>query len=206
MSPQRKVCFVTVGATASFEALIHAILSAPFFQALASHAYTDLIIQYGSGGEPLFDTLYSALKQNANDLPEIAVSSFALDERGLAPYMLLAKTGGDGDGDGDDGVSGVVISHAGSGTVLEALRLGVSIVVVPNEGLLDNHQVELAEALAEQGYVVHGRTEELEKSLEGAEGLRKRGGEWPPVNSGVHRRGGGKGLAGVMDEEMGFLD
>lgn len=46
---------------------------------------------------------------------------------------------------------------SGSGTILDALRMAVPLIVVPNEELLDNHQVELAEALAEQEYVVHGR-------------------------------------------------
>lgn len=47
----------------------------------------------------------------------------------------------------------------GSGSILDALRVGVPLIVVPNPSLLDNHQVELAEALQEQGYVVHGRLE-----------------------------------------------
>ena len=44
----------------------------------------------------------------------------------------------------------------GSGTILDALRIGVPLVVVPNTTLLHNHQVELAEELAKQDYVVHG--------------------------------------------------
>lgn len=36
------------------------------------------------------------------------------------------------------------------------MRIEVPIIVVPNTELLDNHQVELAEVLAEQNYVVHG--------------------------------------------------
>lgn len=47
----------------------------------------------------------------------------------------------------------------GSGSILDALRIAVPIIVVPNPDLLDNHQVELAEELARQGYVVHGRLE-----------------------------------------------
>jgi UDP-N-acetylglucosamine transferase subunit ALG13 len=46
-------------------------------------------------------------------------------------------------------------SNTGSGTILAALRLDAPIVVVPNTKLLDNHQVELADALQQQGYVVH---------------------------------------------------
>lgn len=36
------------------------------------------------------------------------------------------------------------------------MRIEVPVIVVPNTELLDNHQVELAEVLAEQNYVVHG--------------------------------------------------
>jgi UDP-N-acetylglucosamine transferase subunit ALG13 len=34
--------------------------------------------------------------------------------------------------------------------------MDVPLVVVPNPDLLDNHQVELADVLAEQGYVIRG--------------------------------------------------
>ena len=47
----------------------------------------------------------------------------------------------------------------GSGSILDALRLEIPIIVVPNTSLLDNHQLELAEVLASQGYVIHGQLE-----------------------------------------------
>jgi len=78
----------------------------------------------------------------------------------------------------------------------------VPLIVVPNEELLDNHQVELAEALAEQEYVVHGKLTDLAAALKEAEVLRQRQRSWPPPNSGEQA----KGLKGVLDEEMGFLD
>jgi len=89
----------------------------------------------------------------------------------------------------------------GSGSILDALRVAVPLIVVPNETLLDNHQVELAEALAEQEYVVHGRLTQLSQALTDAEKLRQRASQWPPVNSGPER-----GLKGIMDDEMGYLD
>ena len=39
------------------------------------------------------------------------------------------------------------------------MRVGVPLIVVPNADLLHNHQVELAEELAKQGYVIHGKLE-----------------------------------------------
>jgi UDP-N-acetylglucosamine transferase subunit ALG13 len=42
----------------------------------------------------------------------------------------------------------------GSGSILAGLRLGVPLLVVPNQSLKDNHQEELANELQRQGYVV----------------------------------------------------
>ena len=49
----------------------------------------------------------------------------------------------------------------GSGSILDALRINVPLIVVPNPHLLDNHQVELAEELARQGYVTYGKLESV---------------------------------------------
>lgn len=49
----------------------------------------------------------------------------------------------------------LIISHAGAGSIFEALRAGKLLLVVANEALMDNHQAELAEALAAQNYLAH---------------------------------------------------
>lgn len=43
---------------------------------------------------------------------------------------------------------------SGSGSILTALRMSKPLLVVPNETLMDNHQVELADALEKEGYLV----------------------------------------------------
>jgi beta-1,4-N-acetylglucosaminyltransferase len=47
----------------------------------------------------------------------------------------------------------------GTGSVLDAIRIGVPVIVVPNTTLLDNHQLEFAEQMAKMQYAVHGDIE-----------------------------------------------
>ena len=48
----------------------------------------------------------------------------------------------------------LIISHCGAGTILEILKLGKKSIGVINTDLLDNHQVELAEAMQQKGLMV----------------------------------------------------
>jgi len=93
-----KTCFVTIGATASFAALIKSTLSSQFLEALQKQGYTDLVVQYGQDGKQLYE---SAVQQSGVAAKsDIKVSGFDLDKAGLGRYMRQAR-------------SGVVISHAG---------------------------------------------------------------------------------------------
>lgn len=55
----------------------------------------------------------------------------------------------------DMGGAALVITHAGSGSVLEALRLRRRTCVVANTALMDNHQTELAQELHRRGLVAY---------------------------------------------------
>jgi len=48
------------------------------------------------------------------------------------------------------------LTMIGSGSILEALRYQIPLIVVPNTGLLDNHQEELAVAMERNNYLVRG--------------------------------------------------
>lgn len=93
---------------------------------------------------------------------------------------------------------------AGSGSILDALRVSAPIIVVPNETLLDNHQVDLARELAKQGYVVHGHVDRLADALMAVERKRANRKVWPPPTDPNSKTS--RGLIGIMDEEMGYTD
>ncbi|KAL8827357.1 MAG: hypothetical protein Q9191_003229 [Dirinaria sp. TL-2023a] len=193
----KKLCFVTVGATASFDALIEATLSPKFLDALQNSGYTDLLLQHGAGGGSILQEFYDSGGSIIQKKYGITVKGFDFNKQGLGFEMRAAKGS-------NHEAEGVVISHAGSGSILDALRISVPLIVVPNPSLLDNHQIELAEELSAQGYVVHGRLDDLPVALRQSEELGEKQKSWPPsINE---HDPSGRGLAGVMDDEMGFVD
>lgn len=65
----------------------------------------------------------------------------------------------------------LVVSHAGSGTILDALRMRPNppkLVVVPNTSLMDNHQVELAEAMGKERFLIVGKEDTLAQDVDRA--------------------------------------
>lgn len=129
-----KTCLVTVGTT-QFEDLLDAIDSEEGAEALvsvlAARGFSRMVVQYGRGArEPAALEAAAAGKR-------LAFEAFRFSHE-FGAFVEAAD---------------LVVSHAGAGSILEALRARKPLLVVVNERLQENHQVELASALQDQGYL-----------------------------------------------------
>lgn len=106
-----------------FEALIELVLSQESMSTLSQLGFTRMRIQYGRGNHHIFKKHH---KEGG-----LSITGFEYTDD-LAGEMSRAH---------------LVISHAGTGSVLDALRIGKHPVVVVNSKLMDNHQIEIAEEL-----------------------------------------------------------
>jgi beta-1,4-N-acetylglucosaminyltransferase len=146
--------FVTVGTT-SFDALVSAALSPEFGDAAWSQGCRLVVVQLGRGAEPPA-TPGLARAEGAHGVEW--TFSLALTGGRTLPYMCYRFKP---NVDADVRAAALVVSHAGAGSVFEALRAGRPLVVAVNTALADNHQLELAQALAEGKHLLYGGPTEL---------------------------------------------
>lgn len=128
---------VTVGST-SFDALVAAIVTPPVLTALTARGFTRLLVQYGRGTPPPPPPSPPPPHPGASPPPRRPLEVIAFP---FKPSLVTEMA-----------AAGLVVTHGGAGSVLEALRAAAPTVVVVNGGLMDNHQAELATALADGGH------------------------------------------------------
>ncbi|KAG6433811.1 hypothetical protein SASPL_105428 [Salvia splendens] len=151
ISESKSVVFVTVGTT-SFDALVRAVDSQEVREALFRKGYTDLVIQMGRGSyipSKVVKADFSVVHLCSGEDGSLSVDYFTFSSS-IAEYLKSAS---------------LVISHAGSGSIFETLRLRKPLIVVVNEDLMDNHQSELAEELAERNHLFCARPQTLYETI-----------------------------------------
>ncbi|GAD95612.1 actin [Paecilomyces variotii No. 5] len=170
----KKLCFVTIGATADFDALVHKALEDSFLAELEKFDYTNLLIQYGKGGRRILDNFLQDHPPRSPGRHGLEINGFDFKKEGLDKIIRLARPNEE-----EGREEGMILSHAGTGTILEAIRLSIPIVVVPNPSLADNHQEELAQQLQKHGYVVACHLQNVDEAVQKAEDLRYYLHNWP---------------------------
>lgn len=124
-----KQILVTVGTT-KFEDLIRNVDTEEFYKFLDDNNFTKLIVQKGRGE-------YTIKNHTNCTFKNLIVEQYEL----MPNFENVIKS------------CDYVISHAGAGIILESLKNKKHLIVVVNTTLMDNHQVELAEALEADNYV-----------------------------------------------------
>lgn len=136
--------FVTVGTT-QFEELIGAIFSPNILALLQKYECRKLTVQLGSGTE---------IEESAIHLAQQKYGIQSVCYR-LKPTILDNIREAD-----------LVISHAGAGSCIEVLKAKKPLLVVVNDGLMDNHQTELAEQLFNDGFLLYCTPNTVPEALE----------------------------------------
>lgn len=118
---------VTVGSTL-FDPLIQSIDNPEFLKGLKEIGYSGIHIQYGNGKYQ----------------PSTQIENFE------CVYYRYKDSLQD-----EIKEASLVIGHAGAGTIRDTLSLQKVLIVVPNEALMNNHQIQLAKALSESRYLFY---------------------------------------------------
>ncbi|KAI8350138.1 UDP-N-acetylglucosamine transferase subunit ALG13 [Blakeslea trispora] len=135
--------FVTVGST-GFDRFIQETTSRDFILSAVENGFKKIQFQYGTSESIFIHNL------QAYDGPALAIDGYKY-KNSITEDMYEAD---------------VIVSHAGAGTMLQALRLGnKKMIVVINSSLMDNHQHELANAMADEGYVICSELSELADTI-----------------------------------------
>ncbi|SCV00564.1 LAMI_0G05908g1_1 [Lachancea mirantina] len=153
-----QTALVTSGATVPFPQLISTVLDPLVLTKLRELGFSRLIVQYGKGFRREFQEMLAnasqasnvadtflecaALQRDAVDVAQcegLQIIGFALS--GKIEQIIVHE-------------AQLIISHAGTGSILDALRAHKRLVVVVNTSLMDNHQAEIADKFAAEGYLV----------------------------------------------------
>jgi beta-1,4-N-acetylglucosaminyltransferase len=136
-----KSVVITVGTT-KFDDLIDFLNAnaCELCEVLRGQGITSITLQYGNSIEP---TNFTNLSKVIFGEDNVQVFKF----KSLLSQLFTSET--------------LLISHAGAGTIMEGLRSGATMFVVINERLMDNHQLEIAERLARDGYLAWSKCANL---------------------------------------------
>ncbi|KAL1856929.1 N-acetylglucosaminyldiphosphodolichol N-acetylglucosaminyltransferase catalytic subunit alg13 [Diaporthe australafricana] len=126
---------VTGGATVPFVGLLKEVTSEIFLAMLRAHDFTHLYLQCGTAHDQI-----EARIKNGNGLMQIETFSFCRDLKSLMREHCRGEKGGR--------PAGVVMGHAGTGTISDAMEVDCALIIVANTTLMDDHQSLFASEMA----------------------------------------------------------
>ncbi|PAV23675.1 glycosyltransferase family 1 [Pyrrhoderma noxium] len=168
---------LTVGST-HFDELVNECLSKSVLDVLQRRGVSSFSIQCGK-----YD-IESRLGKNADGVWRLQDAGIQMEIWRYKPTLNKEYNRAD-----------LVISHAGSGTILDVLRLRKPLVVISNPTLLDDHQSDLASELDKSGHLKASTVKSLAADLETFDFNSLK--PFPKMEPTKFRS--------ILDEEMGFI-
>ncbi|KAM9975080.1 hypothetical protein ACTFIW_008555 [Dictyostelium discoideum] len=147
-----KSVFVTVGTT-KFDDLIDKIDSPKLFNILLKYGFNKMIIQIGNYSGTIENSL--PFDENNNNTKTTTTTKFESLYFDYKPSLSEFMKNSD-----------LIISHAGSGSILESLENNKPCICVVNDKLMDNHQKELADKLSNLSYILSTNPTSLYETIE----------------------------------------
>ncbi|QLG73495.1 hypothetical protein HG535_0E05790 [Zygotorulaspora mrakii] len=153
-----KTLLVTCGATVSFPKLICSVISAPFIGELKSDGFERLIVQFGKDYREEFagkldNELFIEVECSISTA-ELGTVNTPVSRTLMASHFEIIGI------DFSSKIQHVikehadlVISHAGTGSILDSLRLAKPLIICVNDDLMNNHQQQIADKFESYGYV-----------------------------------------------------
>lgn len=162
---------VTTGATVTFRELIEIVASAKFITTLVDLGVSKLLIQYGNEikGSHISRQFFQDQLKKSNIVKEFGFtvennirdnttiltnSDFDITAFPFSPQIQEYIKQAD-----------IVISHAGTGSIIDTLRHHKKLLVVVNNQLMDNHQEEIANEFAKMNYCAKCNCDDDFKSI-----------------------------------------
>ncbi|AAS54448.1 AGL042Wp [Eremothecium gossypii ATCC 10895] len=148
-----KTVVVTCGATVPFPGLVNAVLDRRVLAELAQCGFSRVMVQYGRGFAAEFERQVGAAGAvraacDAEGLEGCDAHAWrwqGLEIIGFAFHAQMESLIGTS--------AALVVSHAGTGSILDALRQQKPLIVCVNEALLDNHQEQIARRFEALGHL-----------------------------------------------------
>lgn len=153
----------TSGATVTFRQLIEVITSYDFIvETIIGNGITRMIVQYGNeietGTQKHVSEEYYRQCVEDKELKQLLQLEVATDDSNVATYRSSKYRGFEmvvfpfsNDICQFISESDLVISHAGTGSIIDTLRLEKPLIVVTNDKLMNKHQEEVADELVKLG-------------------------------------------------------
>ncbi|GEQ71258.1 hypothetical protein JCM33374_g4939 [Metschnikowia sp. JCM 33374] len=169
-----KILFTT-GATVTFRSLVNTVADPVFLEFLIKSGFQSVSLQYGNEtdaatGTNTSKTYFSKVLAEKHLIEhfDFAIANETNDKSVTVfenKTLTLQVFGFSDDIASYISAADLVVSHAGTGSILDTLRLQKPLIVVTNDSLMDNHQAETADQFASEGYLARVSEPDLARGV-----------------------------------------